>query len=30
MNVPKDIYIHICGSDLIRGGAGNADTNDTL
>ncbi|MDB6078357.1 MAG: hypothetical protein JWO82_2104, partial [Akkermansiaceae bacterium] len=22
MNVPKDIYIHICGSDLIRGGDG--------
>lgn len=22
VNVPKDIYIHICGSDLIRGGDG--------
>jgi uncharacterized circularly permuted ATP-grasp superfamily protein len=23
MDVPKDIYIHICGSDLVRGGDGN-------
>lgn len=22
MDVPKDIYIHICGSDLVRGGDG--------